>query len=369
MSKLHEAAKLGQAIWLDYIRRDLIAGGDLQALVDRGVRGLPSNPTIFEKAIAGSDDYDEQLLQLAARTSDVGKLYESIAVTDIRAAADVFRPLYDESEAKDGYVSLEVSPALARDTSGTIEQARELVTRVERPNLMSKVPATVEGIPAIRRLISEGINVNATLIFSIGQYRDVLDAYVDGLTDRREDSKDISRVASVASFFVSRVDAAVDRLLGDQGTDELRGKTAIANARKAYGVFLESCDTEQWKSLAASGAQVQRLLWASTGTKDPSYSDVLYVEELMGRDTVNTLPPATLDAFLDHGRATRNVEGGQGEARLHLQEVRDAGIDLDAVTRQLLEAGLDSFAASFSSLHDSIAEKRNRLLTTEVGTA
>ena len=362
MSKLHKLAHLGQAIWFDYIRRSFIASGELQKLVDQGVRGVTSNPSIFEKAIAGSADYDKDLRPLVEAGKSVEEIYETLALDDIGRAADILRPLYDETDGVDGYVSLEVSPTLAHDTDGTIADARRLFAVLGRPNVMIKVPATPAGVPAIEKLIGEGININVTLIFSSAQYEAVAEAYLAGLEKLAASGGDVGSVASVASFFVSRVDVAIDRILEQIGERQLLGRIAIANAKVAYARFHELFAGKRWEKLAAQGARVQRPLWASTGTKDPAYPDTLYMDGLIGRDTVNTVPPVTLQAFLDHGRVAASIETGVDEARDQLTRLAELGIDLDTVTQELQDEGVDKFAKSFESLMGSIAEKRQRLL-------
>jgi len=363
MTRLRELAELGQAIWLDYIRRSLLTSGELQNLINQGVRGVTSNPTIFEKAIAGSADYDEDLHRLVDEGKSVAEIYEALALEDIRRAADLLRPVYEQTNGADGYVSLEVSPTLAHDTEGTVAEARRLFAVLSRPNVLIKVPATPEGIPAIERLISEGINVNATLMFSLAHYEAVAEAYIAGLEKLAAAGGDLSKVASVASFFVSRLDTAVDRALeGHPQGASLKGKAAIANAKMAYARFRQVFSGPRWEKLAAQGARVQRPLWASTGTKNPLYSDTLYVDHLIGPDTVNTVPPATLQAFLDHGTVAPTLEAGLDEARAHLARLAELGIDLDAITQQLQDEGVAAFAGSFEALLASIAEKRNRLL-------
>ncbi|MGQ9599070.1 MAG: transaldolase [Anaerolineae bacterium] len=370
MTKLEQLASLGQSIWLDFIRRSLITSGELQSLVEEGLRGMTSNPTIFEKAIAGSNDYDDQLRLLVRYTNTVEELYEALALEDIRAAADVLRPVYERTGGGDGYVSLEVDPKLANDTQGTIAEARRLFAAVDRPNVMIKVPATPAGIPAIRALISEGLNINVTLIFSVSQYRAVVEAYMAGLESRAAARGDLSHVASVASFFVSRIDTAVDRILdikaeSDPEVSLLKGKTAIACAKMAYAFFGEIVSGDRWRWLASQGARVQRPLWASTSTKNPAYPDTLYVDHLIGPHTVNTLPPETLAAFRDHGVVAQTVDTGLEEARDHLARLAQAGIDLEAVTQKLQEDGVTAFAASFHSLLTSLQQKRAQL--TNVG--
>lgn len=369
MTKLHALADLGQSVWYDNIRRALLESGELQALIDAGVRGVTSNPSIFEKAIAGSTDYDEDLHRLVDEGKPVEAIYEALALEDIRRTADLLRPRYDQTRRLDGYVSLEVSPTLAHDTQGTIEEARRLFEVLDRPNVMIKVPATPAGIPAIETLIAAGINVNVTLIFSLSSYEAVAEAYLRGLEIRAERGDDLSGVASVASFFVSRVDAAVDWALeairdrvGAQRVAPLRGTIAVANAKVAYDRFTETFSGERWERLAAKGARLQRPLWASTSTKNPEYPDTLYVDSLIGPDTVSTIPPSTLNAFLDHGTVARTIDQGLAEARARLAQLADLEIDIDAITQKLLDDGVDAFARSFESLMDSISEKRDRLL-------
>ncbi len=358
--RLHE---LGQSVWLDYIRRDLLVNGDLARLVADGVRGVTSNPSIFEKAIAGSSDYDADLVSLldADRHAEPATLFEALAIEDIRQAADVLRPLYDESDAADGYISLEVSPSLANDTEGTVIDARRLWKEVSRPNLMIKVPATAEGVFAIETLIAEGINVNATLIFSLAHYEAVATAYLGGLSR----AADPSRIASVASFFVSRLDTAIDRALEANGSPEalaLRGSIAVANGRLAYRRYQELFRGAAFAELTNRGARPQRVLWASTGTKNPAYSDVRYVEELIGPNTVNTVPPATLEAFRDHGEVRgATILDDVGDAATAIDQLTELGIDLDAITDDLQMQGLAAFSQSFHQLLHSLDEKARKL--------
>lgn len=362
-SKLDQLADLGQAAWLDFIRRSFITSGELKALVEKGLRGVTSNPSIFEKAIAGSDDYDEQLFCLAKEGVAVEQIYERMAVSDIQQAADVLRPVYDRTNGLDGYVSLEVSPDLARQTQATIDEARRLFAAVNRPNVMIKVPATAEGIPAIRTLIGEGININVTLMFSLEQYDEVAEAYLEGLEKLATQGGDLSKVASVASFFVSRVDVMVDEMLEKLQTPEaaaLKGKIGIANAKMAYQRFSETFKGERWERLAARGARVQRVLWASTSTKDPSLPDTIYVDNLIGPHTINTLPPETLIAFQDHGTLAVTVTAELDEARDQLDRLAELGINLDQVTRRLLEEGIVKFQKPFKSMMESIAAKAKR---------
>jgi len=368
---LQEVQRLGQSIWYDNIRRGLIKSGELASLIDLGVSGVTSNPTIFEKAIAGSTDYDETLLELAKSNMSTQELFEAFAIEDIRAAADLLRPIYDRTGGDDGYASLEVSPTLAHDTEGTIAEAERLFAALDRPNVMVKVPATPEGIPAIRSLIGRGINVNVTLIFSRDAYRQVADAYIGGLEDLAKSGGDVSRVASVASFFVSRLDSAIDALLeesirsGHRNLEELLGKAAIANTKLAYRDFKALFGETRFAALQEKGARVQRPLWASTGTKNPVYSDVLYLDSLIGPDTVNTVPPATLTAFVDHGRAVNTLEQGVEAAQGAIRALAGAGINMDRVTDKLLTDGLKGFVESFGTLLANIEDKKARLLARE----
>jgi transaldolase/glucose-6-phosphate isomerase len=364
---LESVSEYGQSIWLDVISRSLVTSGELARLIEEdGVRGVTSNPSIFEKSIAGSDDYEG----LLAAIGDLGSLdpeaiYERLAVEDIRGAADLLAPVWESTGKADGFVSLEVSPYLARDTETTVAEARRLWARVDRPNLMIKVPATPEGIPAIERLIAEGIHVNATLLFSLEAYEAVARAYVSGLETFVAEGGDPATVASVASFFVSRVDTAVDRAL-PEGSD-LRGKAAVANAKAAYALHGEIFAGEAWEALRGKGARVQRLLWASTGTKNPDYSDVLYVDELIGPDTVNTVPMKTLDAFRDHGNARPTLTEGVDEAKAVLARLEAEGISLGAVTDRLLEEGVRSFSDAFDELLAAVARRRMEAVGSRVG--
>jgi transaldolase/glucose-6-phosphate isomerase len=362
MTKLHELARLGQSIWYDNIRRALLDSGELQALVEAGVTGVTSNPSIFEKAIAGSADYDSAMAQLVTEGKSGEEIFEALALEDIRRTADLLRPVYDRTGGADGYVSLEVSPELAHDTEGTISEARRLFAALDRPNVMIKVPATPAGVPAIETLIGGGINVNVTLMFSLAHYEVVTEAYIAGLENLAATGGDLSRVASVASFFVSRVDTAVDQALAEIGDVALQGKIAIANSRATYARFHEVFSGERWERLAGKGARVQRPLWASTSTKNPSYPDTLYVDALIGPDTVNTVPPATVNAFRDHGTVALTLEAGIEEANTQLARLAGLGVDLEAITQKLQDDGVAAFAKSFESLVASIAVKRERLL-------
>ena len=360
MPALHDLEDLGQGVWLDFIRRSFIASGGLRGWIDRGARGVTSNPTILDKAIAGSADYDEEIRRLALLGKSAEEMYLNLALEDIGAAADLLLPVYESLGGRDGYVSLEVSPLLACETEATIDAVIRLANLFPQPNVFIKVPATAQGVPAIRALVARGININVTLIFSLERYKKVLDAYLGGLEDRFDSRLDITGIASVASFFVSRVDTAVDKLLEERGEKELQGKIAIANAKAAYAHFLEVVRTSRWRRLADRGARVQRPLWASTSTKNPHYPDTLYVDNLIGPDTVNTLPLETLDAWIDHGRADLTLMSGLEEAQQQLGALAATGVDLDAVTDQLTRDGVQAFADSYNHLLASIEEKRRR---------
>lgn len=359
---LVELGRIGQSPWLDYIHRGLIASGELARLVrEDGIRGVTSNPTIFEKAVSGGREYDEQIRALAARGAGTREAYTEIVTEDVRRGADVLRPVYDASGGADGYVSLEVDPDLAADAAGTIARAAELFRAVGRPNVLIKIPATPEGMPAIEETIAAGIPVNVTLIFSVRAYEEAARAYVRGVARLVEAGKDPRSVASVASFFVSRVDTAVDALLDEvvaraPGSPRaetalgLKGTVAVANARLAYARFREIFSGPGWEALAARGARVQRPLWASTGTKNPRYSDVLYVDELVGPDTVNTMPPQTMDAFRDHGSVADRLTGRADDAREVLGDLSLLGIGLEEVCSRLLADGVRSFIDSYQKL-------------------
>ncbi len=363
MSKLIELEKMSQSIWLDYIQRSMITSGELKQLVDKGVKGVTSNPAIFEKAIAGSKDYDDDLKQLINSDRSTEQIYEALALKDITLAADTLRGVYESTDGKDGYVSLEVSPELAYDTGKTISEVRRLFETVNRPNVMIKVPATPAGLPAIAESIGCGVNVNVTLIFSLENYKAVADAYQSGLEKLSSSGPGVKgghpvdKVASVASFFVSRVDTAVDKELEAIGNSELAGKIAVANSKLAYAEYQSIIQQPRWQELANKGARVQRVLWASTSTKNPALPDNLYVDELIGPDTVNTLPPATLESFMDHGRVAETLTRDLAEAQRQVAKLRDLGIDLNAITRKLQEDGVVAFAKPFAKLLDSIAEK------------
>ena len=362
MASLQQLTGLGQDIWLDYIHRLLITSGELRTMVDQGITGVTSNPSIFEKAIAGSSDYDEDLIRLAEEGKSAEEIYESLAINDIREAADALRSIYDKDRGANGYVSFEVNPNLAHDMESTINEAHRLFKMVERPNVMIKVPATSAGVKAIERLIGDGVNVNVTLIFSLDQYQAVAAAYIGGLEKRAAIGGDLRKVVSVASFFVSRVDNAVDAALQGMGNLDLQGKIGVYNAKIAYARFREIFSGERWQKLAAQGARLQRPLWASTGTKNPAYPDTLYVDNLIGADTVNTIPPATLEAFLHHGQVSASLEHDVAEARDGLVRLAALGVDLSAITRELQDEGVAVFANSFNDLMASIAGKRDKFL-------
>jgi transaldolase len=367
---LPQLENFGQSVWLDYIRRDLLLSPEFRRLIEEdGLKGMTSNPTIFEKAIGGSNDYDEQFAELVQAQKGVDELYEALTTDDIKRAADALRSVYDSSDGRDGFVSFEVSPQLADDTKGTIAAAHRYFEMIGRPNLMVKVPATPAGLPAIEQLISEGHNINITLMFSLKHYEAVAGAYIQGLEKRAQAGQPLNRVASVASVFVSRVETLVDKRLEEklkpapnEAIAALRGTAAVANAKLIYQRFKEVFGGERFEQLQAKGARVQRPLWASTGTKNPAYSDVKYVEELIGPDTVNTMPPATMDAFRDHGKPRQTLEQGLTEASETARRLNDAGIDLIQVGEELQQEGVESFAQSFADLMATIEKRRAALM-------
>jgi len=361
---LKKLESLDQSIWLDYIRCDLIANGGLLHLIDEdGLRGMTSNPAIFEKAIAESTLYDAEIQKMALKGKNVKEIYEAISQKDVQSAADVFRPLYEKTDGKDGYVSLEVNPHLAHDTEGTIKEGRRLWVALNRPNVLIKVPATREGLPAIRQLISEGINVNVTLLFALPRYKQVAEAYISGITDRINQGKPITNIASVASFFLSRIDAVVDPKESDfiaSGGEQahfatkIRGQVAISSAKIAYKIYNEVFENEQFTKL---GASPQRLLWASTSPKDPTYSDVKYIEALIGPNTVNTIPLETLEAYRDHGNPSSLLETDLEQASWVLSELSEMDIDLKSITENLESDGVDKFIQAFDKLMESLKKK------------
>ena len=362
MGRLHDLhERQGQSPWLDNLRRGYLRSGELQAYVDRGVRGITSNPSIFQKAIAQSDDYDDQFAELLRAGSTVEDSYWRMVTDDISEALEVLRPVHEASDGADGYVSVEVDPGLATDTEGTIASARELHERIDAPNLLVKIPATEEGVPAIRQMIAEGRSINVTLIFSLDRYAEVMEAYLSGLEARRDAGHDdLGRIHSVASFFISRVDTEIDNRLAAIGSDEamaLQGTAAVAQGQLAYARFLDTFSGPRWEALRAAGAAVQRPLWASTSTKNDAYPDTLYVDQLIGPDTVNTLPEATLDAFEDHGTVARTVDADLDGARRTLEAVAAVGIDLDDVARVLEVEGVAAFEKSFDDLLETLQAK------------
>lgn len=362
MTKLNDLFALGgQSPWLDNLRRDWIQGGELQRWIDQGVRGVTSNPSIFQKAMTGQDTYDDQFRELLAGGASVEDAFWAMAVTDIEAALAAFAPIHQASGGEDGFVSLEVAPSLARDSAGTAAAALELHKRIEEPNLYVKIPGTAEGLPAIGQVIAAGHSVNVTLLFSLSRYEEVIEAYISGL---EACEGPLEAVSSVASFFVSRVDAEVDRRLTEIGSDEalaLRGQAAVANAQLAYQLFLERFSGARWEALAARGARVQRPLWASTSTKNPAYPATLYVDTLIAPDTVNTMPEGTLEAFEDQGTVARTADADPDLARQVLAAIAAAGVDLDAVTHQLENEGVAAFEKSFDDLLSSLRDKADRL--------
>ena len=357
------AYELGQSLWLDYIQKSLL-DGDLQQMIKQDqLMGLTSNPAIFEQAIANTNEYDDAIASISAAQPDISELelFNQLAIPDIQAAADAFAKTYEETDGVDGMVSFEVTPDLAHDAAGTIEMGMELHGRVNRPNLMVKVPGTSEGVKAFEALTAMGVNVNVTLLFSVSRYREIAQAYIRGLERRHADGHSVARIASVASFFVSRVDVSVDKALEQIASEQamaLRGKSAIANAKVAYGHFVNLFGSEQFGKLKAQGARPQRLLWASTGVKNPDYSDVLYIEELIGPDTVNTVPPKTMDAFKDHGVAQSRLTEGLAQAHKDISTLADLGISLSDITDTLEADGISSFTEAFDRLLKVLAEKR-----------
>jgi transaldolase len=358
---LQQLDELGQSVWVDYLSRSFIEQGELAGLAEQGVHGVTSNPTIFQGAIAEGDAYDEQLKEVLETESEPKEIFLALAIRDIQAACDVLRPSFDA--AQDGWVSLEVDPNLAHDTQGTIDEAKRLSADVDKPNLFVKIPATKEGLSAIEESIAAGIPINVTLIFSLERHREVAEAYVRGLQRLAESGGDLTKVASVASFFVSRVDTEVDKRLDELGGhDELKGKLAIANAKLAYQTYKEVFSGSDWEALAAKGASAQRCLWASTSTKNPEYRDVLYVEELAGPDTVNTMPRETIEAVQDHAEIRNAIEEDVDGARKVFEDLKAAGIDYDDVVAVLEKEGVEKFAKSFADLFADVESKRDRLV-------
>jgi transaldolase len=368
MNPLKALGEQGQSVWLDYMRRNLITSGELQRLIDSdGLKGLTSNPTIFQKAVEGSEDYDDLFREWAPKGASGGDVFEALAIRDIGDAARIFRPVWEQTRHRDGYCSIEVTPTLAHDTKGTVVEARRLWQKLGVQNVMVKIPGTVEGTPAIEQCVAEGLNINVTLLFSQDAYVAVAEAYIRGLETRAARGEDVSKSASVASFFVSRIDSLVEKTIASREKtatpqqralfDEVTGKVAIANAKQAYQKYKELFSGPRWQKLADKGAKTQRVLWASTGTKNPKYSDVLYIEELIGPDTVNTIPPATLDAFRDHGKVRRTLDQGLDQADAVMRKLEQSGISMKSVTDQLVEDGVKAFSASFSELISAVGSR------------
>jgi len=361
-NKVKQIHSFGQSIWLDFIDREIIASGKLQKLIDEeGIRGVTSNPAIFEKAITSGSDYDKDIVELAKTTPENEDIFFGLAVSDIQKACDIFNPLYNEGVVgADGYVSLEVSPFLALKTEETAAQAVELWEKVDRKNVMIKIPGTQPGLAAIRQSIGKGININVTLLFGLDRYRAVTDAYISGLEDHLAAGHKIGHISSVASFFLSRIDVLVDPLLDEKGLGDLKGEVAIASAKKAYEIYKEVFSSERWKKLEAQGAKPQRLLWASTSSKNPAFKDTKYVEALIGPDTVDTVPLETIEAFADHGVAADTLDQGLDKATETLEKLKSAGIDLDKLTQQLEDEGIDKFNKPFEKLLQAIEDQKSK---------
>ena len=363
MNNLQQIHDLGQSIWLDSFDRKLMDSGELQKLIDEdSLCGITSNPSIFEKAVSSSADYDEDVRKLASEGKNNEEIFFGFATSDIQRAADILKPVYEKAHGTDGFVSLEVSPHLANDTDGTIKQARELWKTVNRKNVMIKIPGTKEGLAAIRQCISEGININITLLFGLPRYKEVTEAYISGLEDRLKSNQPIDHIASVASFFLSRIDVLLDPILKQKKLDKLVGEIAIASAKKAYEIYKEVFFSDRFRNLEKKGAKKQKVLWASTSTKDPSFSDVKYVEALIGPDTINTLPIETIDAFRDHGKAQDHLENNLVKATQELQQLEDNGINIDDITQQLEEEGVQKFNKAYEQLLKAIDEKKMKQL-------
>ncbi len=362
-NKVKAIHELGQSIWLDFIDRKIMDSGALQKLIDEeGVRGVTSNPAIFAKAISSSADYDADLKELSQADSSNEDIFYGLAIRDIQRAADLFLPVFEKENGADGYISLEVSPLLARDTEGTIRQARALWKKVNRPNVMIKIPATAEGLPAIRQCISEGININITLLFALSRYQDVAEAYIAGLEDRVKANQPIAKIASVASFFLSRIDVLIDPILKEKGLPQLQGEVAIASAKKAYEIYKDLFHSERFKKLEAKGAEPQRLLWASTSSKNPAFKDTKYVEALIGPNTINTLPLDTIEAFRDHGDLASRLEENVADATHTLSQLKEAGISLDDITQKLEDEGIEKFNEPYNKLLETIEVQKKKAL-------
>ncbi len=357
-NRVKQIHDLGQSVWLDFFERKIMNNGELQKLIDEdGISGMTSNPAIFEKAITGSTDYDADIKKLAQEQKSNEEIFYGLAISDIRRATDIFKPVYEASKGMDGFVSLEVSPHLANETDGTINQAIDLWKAVDRKNVMIKIPGTKEGLPAIRKCISEGVNINITLLFGLERYKEVTEAYLSGLEDRIKANQPIGNITSVASFFLSRIDVLIDPVLEQKGLNKLKGEVAIASAKKAYQIYKRIFHAARFKKLEEKGAKPQRVLWASTSSKDPSFSDVKYVEALIGPDTINTLPLETIKAFRDHGQPAERLEDNLDKAGKVLQKLKEKNIDLDAITQKLEEEGVEKFNKPYDKLMEAIGAK------------
>ncbi len=358
-NKLKNIRDLGQSVWLDFFDRQIMDSGKLQKLIqDDGVGGVTANPSIFEKAISSSLDYDKDIAAFSKQKSTNEDTFINIAVKDIKRAADFFKSVYQDTNGEDGFVSLEVSPHLAHNTEGTINQAREFWKAINRKNVMIKIPGTSEGLYAIRKCISEGININITLLFGLPRYKQVTDAYIAGLEDRIKNNEPIDQIASVASFFLSRIDVLIDPLLEEKGLGKMKGQVAIASAKKAYEIYKEVFNSDRFKKLEAKGAKRQRVLWASTSSKDPSFSDVKYIEALIGPETINTIPLETLEAFNDHGKAEIHLEDGMDKASQLMAQLKEKGIDINAITQQLEDEGIEKFNKAYDKLLEAIKKRK-----------
>jgi transaldolase len=362
INKVKQIHSFGQSIWLDFIDREIIKSGKLKELIDEdGVRGVTSNPAIFEKAITGSSDYDADISELAEKSDNNEDIFFGLAVTDIKNATALFKGVYEESNGEDGYVSLEVSPFLALKTQETTDQAAKLWKLVDRENVMIKIPGTKPGLEAIRKSIAAGININVTLLFGLPRYEEVTEAYISGLEERLKEGKPIDHISSVASFFLSRIDVLVDPILDEKGLGDLKGEVAIASAKKAYEIYKKIFGSDRWKKLAEKGAKPQRLLWASTSSKNPSFKDTKYVEALIGPDTVDTVPLETIEAFRDHGIAANTLEEGLDKATQILNKLKSAGIDIDAITQKLEDEGIEKFNKPFEKLLQAIEDQKVKI--------
>lgn len=360
-TKIHTLAEVGQSVWLDYTQRSFVTSGGLQTYINKGLRGITSNPSIFENAIADTDEYDEDIQRLAMLGKSAGEIYEELTVEDARMAADVLRPVFDETQGNDGFFSLEVNPHLAHDRQGTVNEAIRLFSRVDRPNVMSKVPATQEGVLAFQELIEEGININVTLMFSLSRYDQIAEAYLTAMENRAAKVYHLQQIASVASIFVSRLDSKVDKMLESFVTPKakaLKGTIGIANAKMVYQRYKEYFRSERWQRLAEKGARLQRVLYGSTSTKNPDYPDLMYVDNLIGPNTINTIPPKTLEEFLDHGVVKLTLESDLEETELQLNSLPELGISIDEITQDLLDEGVENFAKSYDALIRALSEKK-----------